>query len=83
VGGRVPCYAELRTLDMLGLADTHIAQREMKLARGFLGHQKHDSEYVRSRQPDIVAPEFGTLENIDPSADGGLVYGILTLGMKR
>lgn len=68
--GRVPYYSGLETIDMLGLADTHIAHREMELAPGFLGHQKYDSEYILSRSPDIVVLEFGTREaDFDPRTD--------------
>ncbi len=68
--GRIPYYSELPCVDMLGLADEHIAHREMELDRGFLGHQKYDSEYVLSRKPDIVAIEYGTQESdFDPARD--------------
>jgi hypothetical protein len=68
--GRVPYYSGFKTIDMLGLADTHIAHREMELARGFLGHQKYDSDYILSRRPDIVVLEFGTREaDFDPRTD--------------
>lgn len=68
--GRVPYYSRLATLDMLGLADRHIAHRQVELTRGFLGHQKYDSEYVLARRPDVVALEFGTREpGFDPVND--------------
>jgi tetratricopeptide (TPR) repeat protein len=68
--GRVPYFSKLRTIDMLGLADIQIAHKEMELARGVLGHQKYDSEYILERKPDIVLLELGTREaDFDPRVD--------------
>jgi arabinofuranosyltransferase len=52
--GIVPYASGLRTLDMLGLNDEHIARRPLQLGHGVVGHEKHDAGYVLSRRPDIV-----------------------------
>ena len=52
--GVVPYMSQLRTLDMLGLNDEHIAHRRMQLGRGAIGHEKYDAQYVLSRQPDVI-----------------------------
>jgi arabinofuranosyltransferase len=68
--GRIPFYSKLQTIDMLGLADVHIAHRKMELTRGIVGHQKYDSEYLLARRPDLVAIEVATLDrDFDPAVD--------------
>jgi len=52
--GIVPYTSRLRTLDMLGLNDVHIAHLRQQLGRGIIGHEKHDAQYVLSRRPDVV-----------------------------
>lgn len=52
--GIVPYASRLRTLDMLGLNDVHIAHRRQQLGRGIIGHEKHNAQYVLSRRPDVV-----------------------------
>ncbi|MCB9678686.1 MAG: hypothetical protein H6737_26525 [Alphaproteobacteria bacterium] len=57
--GSVPYFSRLRTVDMLGLNDAHIAHREMpRMGRGRAGHEKADGAYVLSRDPDYV--HFGS-----------------------
>jgi hypothetical protein len=54
--GKVPYFSGLRTIDMLGLADTHIAHGKAE-NRGYfrVGHAKSDLDYVLSRHPDLIA----------------------------
>lgn len=52
--GIVPYVSGLRTIDMLGLNDTHIAHAPIVLGHGPPGHEKHDGRYVLSRRPDVV-----------------------------
>lgn len=59
--GIVPYLSGLRTLDMLGLNDEHIAHRQMTLGLGANGHEKHDAAYVLSRKPDIILLGLPTL----------------------
>jgi hypothetical protein len=59
--GIVPYLSGLRTLDMLGLNDEHIAHRQMTLGLGVSGHEKHDATYVLSRKPDIILLGLPTL----------------------
>jgi hypothetical protein len=57
--GSIPYYSRLRTIDMFGLNDAHIAHRQMpEMGRGVAGHEKWDGRYVLSRQPDII--QFAT-----------------------
>ena len=53
--GAIPYYSGLRTIDMLGITDRHIARREMpEMGNGLAGHEKHDMEYVLRRRPDYI-----------------------------
>lgn len=52
--GIVPYVSRLRTLDMLGLNDEHIAHHRQRLGQGVIGHEKYDAKYVLSRRPDII-----------------------------
>jgi arabinofuranosyltransferase len=53
--GIVPYESRLRTIDMLGLNDAHIAHRAVS-GRGALGHQKHDAGYVLAQRPAVIFP---------------------------
>jgi hypothetical protein len=46
--GAIPYYANLPTIDMIGLNDRHIS----KLPGGFL--QKYDNDYVLGQKPEII-----------------------------
>jgi hypothetical protein len=53
--GSIPYYSKLKTIDMLGLSDLHIAHRTIAgLGKGRAGHEKGDGAYVLSRRPDYV-----------------------------
>lgn len=52
--GKVPFFSGLRTIDMLGLNDEHIAHGDAR--SGFrIGHNKFDPDYVMGRTPDLIA----------------------------
>lgn len=53
--GKVPYYSNLPTLDMLGLNDRNIGQRDMPPQPFLVGHAKHDVDYVLSRKPVLIA----------------------------
>jgi hypothetical protein len=57
VAGLIPYRTRRYTIDMLGLNDHHIAQTptQTRTEDGvvFVGHFKHDGDYVCSRRPDI------------------------------
>jgi hypothetical protein len=59
--GKVPFYSGLRTVDMLGLNDEHIAHLPAHYFEA--GHNKHDPDYVLFRRPDLIA------DWIDPRLD--------------
>ncbi len=53
--GSVAYYSELKTIDMLGLTDKHIARRSVEnMGQGSAGHEKGDGRYVLSREPDVI-----------------------------
>ena len=53
--GRIPFYADRRTLDMLGLNDAHIARQAIdEFSSGWAGHEKGDGRYVLERSPDAI-----------------------------
>ncbi|MFW2387775.1 MAG: hypothetical protein ACN4G0_05535, partial [Polyangiales bacterium] len=53
--GAIPFYSELRSLDMLGLNDSHIARhRSETFGTGIQGHELGDGAYVLSREPDLI-----------------------------
>lgn len=55
--GKVPYYAGLRTIDMLGLNDAVIGHRAA--ASFTAGHNKFDADYVLRRRPDYIATWIG------------------------
>jgi hypothetical protein len=53
--GAIPYYSQLRSLDMLGLNDAHIARlRTAQFGQSLQGHELGDGNYVLEREPDIV-----------------------------
>jgi hypothetical protein len=53
--GSIPYFSRLKTIDMLGLNDLHIAHRPIAdLGKGRPGHEKGDGVYVLSRRPDYI-----------------------------
>jgi len=57
--GAVSYYSELKTIDILGLTDIHIAHTNAHPEVLYKGHQKWDGEYVLSRAPDYVILDNG------------------------
>jgi len=53
--GALSYYDRLYTIDMLGLTDGHIGRYGKKKRFGVPGHLAYDYEYVRKRNPDIIA----------------------------
>jgi len=53
--GRLPYFADRKTLDMMGLSDAHIGKRATMKAVGELaGHLKGDGKYVLDCEPDVI-----------------------------
>jgi arabinofuranosyltransferase len=69
--GIVPYVSGLRTIDMLGLNDAHIAHAPIVLGHGPPGHEKHDGRYVLSRRPDVVLVGLPVLQD-EPVGTGGI-----------
>ena len=55
--GAIPYESDLRTIDMLGINDEHIAHRDLPIGKFAAGHEKYDGAYVLDRQPDIIILE--------------------------
>ncbi|UCE67573.1 MAG: hypothetical protein JSU85_06060 [Candidatus Zixiibacteriota bacterium] len=68
--GSIPYYSGLKTIDMLGLNDLHIAHRQIpEIGSGWPGHEKGDGDYVLSREPDLI--QFGSsVGEIEPVFPG-------------
>ncbi len=52
--GTLPFYTGLRTIDMFGLNDTHIAHLSTGIGDGTAGHEKSDPAYVLAQQPTYI-----------------------------
>jgi len=52
--GKVPFFSGLRTIDMLGLNDEHLAHSKARPSFR-VGHNKYDPDYVLGRTPDLIA----------------------------
>jgi hypothetical protein len=64
--GKIPFYSDLRTIDMLGLNDVHIAHGPpaLPLSRSKPGHMKFDPDYVLSKAPDLILGWMGPDRNL-------------------
>lgn len=63
--GVVPYYAELETIDMLGLNNAHIASQGRRDFNLPYGHQVGDGRYVLAQQPEFIL--FSTRRLGDPA----------------
>ena len=53
--GSIPYFSKLKTIDMLGLNDAHIAHRKISdTGCRYAGHEKADGRYVLDRKPDYI-----------------------------
>ncbi len=53
--GIIPYYSGLKTIDMLGLTDSHIARLEISdFGKGSAGHEKGDGLYILERKPELI-----------------------------
>ena len=52
--GVIALESNLRTIDVLGLADLHIAHLDVAIGSGAVGHEKSDPAYVLDRSPDFI-----------------------------
>ena len=62
--GLIPYRTGLAAIDMLGLTDRHIGRSEVEVdsqGGAFVGHYKHDGDYVFARRPDAVLTSGGRL----------------------
>ncbi len=71
--GIIPYYTNFYTIDMLGLNDKHIARQGAKEGT-LVGHSKFDSEYVLSKEPDIILVGAAELFDGNPNIKRTLDY---------
>jgi hypothetical protein len=64
--GVIPYRTRLRTIDMLGLTDEHIAHRPVPDGPIALGHAKSDPEYVLDLRPDLIIPALPLVLDAPP-----------------
>lgn len=72
VVGAIPYKSQLRSLDLVGLTDARIARHGQVRPTDPVGHQKRDTEYVLSRQPDLILFQSSGLYS-RPAHPGGTV----------
>jgi len=70
--GAIPYESGLRTLDLVGLTEAHIAQHGLVRPTDPVGHQKRDTEYVLTRRPDLIVFQSSGL-HFHPIHPGGKV----------
>lgn len=67
--GKIPYFSKLRSLDMLGLSDRHIAREPPREgANRVPGHNKFDPDYVLGTRPDLIVAWI--------EKDGDLAWGM-------
>ncbi|MFH1739986.1 MAG: hypothetical protein ABIH23_13330 [bacterium] len=52
--GALPYVSSLPAIDILGINDHHISQRDVPLGSGVAGHEKGDADYVMRRRPQMI-----------------------------
>nr|HPO10166.1 hypothetical protein [bacterium] len=52
--GAIPYVSSLPSIDILGINDHHISQRDMPIGGGVAGHEKGDADYVLRRRPQRI-----------------------------
>jgi hypothetical protein len=71
VAGKIPFVTGLRTIDMYGLCDEHIAHGSEVSAHGLAvqGHAKTDVDYVLARDPDLIIGHLDARLGLDLGLD--------------
>jgi hypothetical protein len=62
--GAIPFYAGpgVRVIDMMGLADAHVAREGVRVPDGLPAHARYDNDYVLARRPELILiPPSGAL----------------------
>ena len=72
VVGAIPYESRLRTLDLVGLTEAHIAQHGRVRLTDPVGHQKRDTDHVLARRPDLIVFQSSGL-HLRPAHTGGHV----------
>lgn len=69
--GKIPYYSGLRTIDMRGLCDAHIARQPVpaEIGHQLPGHLRRDPEYVLSREPDYIVLSGAIRKSTAPKPD--------------
>ena len=54
--GALPFYAGpgIRVIDMMGLADAHVARAGVRVPDGLPAHARYDNDYVLARRPELI-----------------------------
>lgn len=66
--GALGYFSDLTIIDLVGLVDTHIAHRKVPTGRRLVGHEKHDSDYVLDRKPEMIFTWPSLFEYTEDSA---------------
>jgi arabinofuranosyltransferase len=67
--GLIPFYSERYTIDMFGLADTHIAHMDLsQRGLGVVAHEKYDPEYIMERKPDCIVSSWMDVDGMASAA---------------
>jgi hypothetical protein len=81
--GTIPYESHLRTIDILGLTDEHIAHRDVHLGGFAAGHEKYDSDYVLDQKPQVIllydGLTFLPLRRTDYNVPSVLIPGVSDL----
>lgn len=73
LAGALPYYSELKTIDMLGLNDTHIAHKKIdNMGKGSAGHEKYDWDYVLRKNPDYIMTDWPSMS--EKKSDSSITY---------
>jgi len=75
VVGAIPFYSQRDTIDLIGLTDAHIARHGKVYLPDPVGHQKYDTDYVLSRQPDYIVYQSSGLFDRPVHPGGALLPG--------
>ena len=72
--GKAPFVSGLRTIDMYGLNDKHIARLPVEKGKFVPGHSKSDLDYVLDQRPEFIAAWLVLDDFIDHSFDPDRIY---------
>ena len=81
--GAIGYYSERKILDLVGLTNLHIGRKKIETGKRIVGHEKHDTNYVLSRRPDLILTWPDLYKSYPPKTESWLYSHTIATAQRR